>query len=97
MNHIQITETRESNAYNVIDCIVEVKTYTTDWFVTKDHIENIIKPNLNKYYEFILFILETCIPITKEEKEIKKELEDLIKNYVDIVNDNNIEEDGDFK
>ena len=77
---MSITATREDTAYNKIDKIVNhTEDLDTNWFLTRDELENVIKKDINKYYEFCLYILEVCVPITIEEKAVQKELSEFVK------------------
>ena len=75
---------REEEAYDKIDKMVaemtEKGTLDEHWFLTMDDLNNRIKPNIDKYYEFCLFILETQKPVTIDERAVFKELNDYIKS-----------------
>lgn len=78
---MSITTTREDKAYEKIDKIIRSnKELDTNWFLTHEDLENVIKKDINKYYEFCLYILEVCVPVTINEKAIHKELSDFIKS-----------------
>lgn len=77
---MQITFDREDNAYNIIDQMMEKEEIDSRWFITESDIEKYIKPNIEKYYEFMLYVMEVCIPETIEEKRVKDILSDLLKN-----------------
>ena len=91
----QILESEEIEACDLIDKIKN--SITLPWFVTKEDIETKIKPNLKKYYDFVLFILNVCEVKTDEEKEIKEELEDIIINDVEIIDDDEYMKEGKFE
>lgn len=75
-----ITFDREDMAYNIIDRMMEKEEIDSHWFIVESDIEKYVKPNIDKYYEFMLYVLEVCIPVTREEKRVKDLLSDLIKN-----------------
>lgn len=77
---MSITITREDTAYEKIDKIIKhTEELDTNWFLTRDDLENVIKKDINKYYEFCLYILEACVPVTIEEKAVQKELSEFVK------------------
>lgn len=78
---MSITATREEYAYEKIDKIMENREESDGrWFLTMDDLENKIKKNIEKYYEFCLYILEACTPVTPEEKAVHKALSDYVKS-----------------
>ena len=49
------------------------------WWPTVEEIQTMIEPNLNKYLEFLIWILETAEkPETEEQKESKKYINKLL-------------------
>lgn len=78
---MSITEIRETEAYDKIDRIIEnCEESNKRWFLTMDDLKNRIKKDIDKYYEFCLYILEACTPVTKEDKAVYKALNDYIKS-----------------
>ena len=56
------------------------------WFPTKKDIEEVLAPNIDKTYDFILWILETGEePQTNEEKEAEAMLRALIHDHVRVI------------
>lgn len=88
-----ITFDREDNAYNIIDKMMEKEEIDSHWFITESDIEKYVKPNIEKYYEFILYVLEVCIPETREEKKVKDILCDFMKN-IEYQDDSNETDEG---
>lgn len=76
---MSITQNRTDTAYSKIDKMLETETCNSKWFLTMDDIENKIKKDIDKYYDFCLYILEVCIPVTIEEKAVHKVLSNYMK------------------
>ncbi len=57
-----------------------------DWWPTVDEIKEKIEPNVNKYIEFLIWILETADPPeTPEQQESKKYINRLLINSLKFV------------
>lgn len=58
-----------------------------DWWPTVEEIKTRIEPNVGKYIEFLVWILETAdMPETKEQKESKNYINKLLINNLKLVN-----------
>lgn len=58
-----------------------------DWWPTVEEIKTRIEPDVNKYIEFLVWILETAdMPETQEQKESKKYINKLLINNLKLVN-----------
>ncbi len=58
-----------------------------DWWPTIEEIKTKIEPNVNKYIEFLVWILETAeMPETPEQKASKNYINKLLINNLKLVN-----------
>ena len=57
-----------------------------DWWPTVEEIKTYIEPNLNKNFEFLIWITETAdAPVTEEQKESKKYINNLLIKTLKLV------------
>jgi len=66
--------------YDILADRVSQNTFKCgDWWPTVEEIKEKIEPNVNKYIEFLIWILETAdAPETPEQKESKKYINNLL-------------------
>lgn len=59
--------------------------YTAEWFPTMHEIEQFIKPNPEKYTEFIIWMLNSVkgMKLTEEQKAVRKVLYDILYELSD--------------
>ncbi|MDB8756872.1 MULTISPECIES: hypothetical protein [unclassified Ruminococcus] len=76
--------------------ILNVQFDVEDWWPSMDEAKRLLAPNFSKCFDFIIWFLKNNVPITSEQKEVKKFLEKLVRDNLHIPKVQNVKWIGDL-
>ena len=76
--------------------ILNVQFDVEEWWPSMEEARKLLAPNFPKCFDFIIWFLKNNVPVTPEQKEVKKFLEKLVRDNLHILKVQNVKWIGDF-